>query len=75
MEIYEVKQNIVLANGINEWMENWSNNDWRGSSKHKIKNLEIWQDIYMLWNVCKSISNSTFIIVKKPNGTNEYKYE
>lgn len=34
-----------LQQGVTEWMANWKKNNWRGSGKSPIKNLDLWQDL------------------------------
>jgi len=31
--------------GITEWIEKWSQNNWKTSSKQKVKNLELWLEL------------------------------
>ena len=31
--------------GITEWIEKWSQNNWKTSSKQKVKNLELWTEL------------------------------
>ena len=31
--------------GITEWIEKWSQNNWKTSSKKKVKNLELWKEL------------------------------
>ena len=31
--------------GITEWIEKWSKNNWKTSSKQKVKNLELWTEL------------------------------
>ena len=68
-EIFSDSKYVV--DGINLWMNKWINNDWRGSSNHKIKNIEIWQNLYLLWNTATSISNISIHYVKG-HSTNNY---
>ena len=32
-----------VINGINEWIKKWRINNWRGSNKKLVKNVELWQ--------------------------------
>jgi len=32
-----------VQNGISEWIHNWKKNNWRGSNKKPIKNIDLWQ--------------------------------
>lgn len=52
------------VDGINNWMDKWRVNDWRGYSGHRIKNLDIWLNICILWDVCRSMSNISIHYVK-----------
>ena len=31
--------------GITEWIKKWSQNNWKTSSKQKVKNLELWTEL------------------------------
>ena len=31
--------------GITEWIKKWSQNNWKTSSKKKVKNLELWKEL------------------------------
>ena len=31
--------------GITEWINKWSQNNWKTSSKQKVKNLELWTEL------------------------------
>ena len=31
--------------GITEWNKKWSQNDWKTSSKQKVKNIELWKEL------------------------------
>ena len=31
--------------GITEWIEKWSQNNWKTSSRQKVKNLELWTEL------------------------------
>jgi|TARA_Y100000815_G_scaffold81684_1_gene70748 ribonuclease HI len=31
--------------GITEWIKKWSQNDWKTSSKQKVKNIELWKEL------------------------------
>ena len=35
-----------LKMGITEWIKKWSLNNWKTSSKQKVKNIELWKDLY-----------------------------
>jgi len=34
-----------LKMGITEWIEKWSQNNWKTSSKQKVKNLALWTEL------------------------------
>ena len=40
IEIYTDSKYVKL--GITEWIEKWSQNNWKTSSKQKVKNLGLW---------------------------------
>jgi len=46
VEIYTDSK--YVANAINEWIHNWSKNNWSVGIKKKIKHLEKWQELYDL---------------------------
>ena len=31
--------------GITEWIKKWPQNDWKTSSKQKVKNIELWKEL------------------------------
>ena len=31
--------------GITEWIKKWSQNNWKTSSKQKVKNIELWKEL------------------------------
>jgi len=46
VEIYTDSK--YVANAINEWIHNWSKNNWSVGIKKKIKHLEKWKELYDL---------------------------
>ncbi len=44
VELYSDSAYVVnaIANG---WLENWKNNNWIGSDKKQVKNIELWQEL------------------------------
>ena len=34
--------------GITEWIKKWSQNNWKTSSKQKVKNLELWEELNII---------------------------
>ena len=34
-----------VKQGITEWIEKWMQNNWKTSSKQKVKNLELWTEL------------------------------
>ena len=40
VQVYTDSKYVKL--GITEWIEKWSQNNWKTSSKQKVKNLELW---------------------------------
>lgn len=66
VNLYSDSQYVI--NAINEkWLENWSNSDWRGSSKKGVKNVDLWQALIPLITMHKV----NFIKVKG-HSDNEY---
>ena len=49
VQVYTDSKYVKL--GITEWIEKWSQNNWKTSSKQKVKNLELW-----LWTELNEIS-------------------
>lgn len=50
---------------LQNWIENWQNNNWKNSQKEKVKNSELWQRLLELsknhnitWNKVKGHSNN-----------------
>lgn len=39
-----------VKNGINEWINNWKQNNWRTANKKTVKNQELWQELDELVN-------------------------
>ena len=34
-----------LINGAKEWLEKWKLNNWKSSSKQKVKNIDLWKQL------------------------------
>ena len=43
VQIYTDSKYVKM--GITEWIEKWSQNNWKTSSKQKVKNLELWTEL------------------------------
>ena len=43
VQIYTDSKYVKL--GITEWIEKWSQNNWKTSSKQKVKNLALWTEL------------------------------
>ena len=43
VQVYTDSKYVKL--GITEWIEKWSQNNWKTSSKQKVKNLELWIEL------------------------------
>jgi len=43
VQVYTASKYVKL--GITEWIEKWSQNNWKTSSKQKVKNLELWLEL------------------------------
>ena len=43
VQIYTDSKYVKI--GITEWIEKWSQNNWKTSSKKKVKNLELWKEL------------------------------
>jgi len=62
IEIYTDSQYVKL--GITEWINTWVKNNWQTSKKEKVKNKDLWLDLY---NLNKSL-NVKWIWVKAHAG-------
>jgi ribonuclease HI len=62
------------VDGINLWMSKWVLNDWKGSNNHPIKNIELWKDLYTLWNEVAEKSNMSIhhVFGHRDNKWNNY---
>ena len=43
VQVYTDSKYVKL--GITEWIEKWSQNNWKTSSKQKVKNLDLWTEL------------------------------
>ena len=43
IQIYTDSKYVKL--GITEWIENWMQNNWKTSSKQKVKNIDLWKEL------------------------------
>ena len=43
VQVYTDSKYVKL--GITEWIEKWAQNNWKTSSKQKVKNLELWTEL------------------------------
>ena len=43
VQIYTDSKYVKM--GITEWIEKWLQNNWKTSSKKKVKNLELWKEL------------------------------
>ena len=43
VQVYTDSKYVKL--GITEWIEKWSQNNWKTSSKQKVKNLSLWTEL------------------------------
>ena len=43
VQVYTDSKYVKL--GITEWIDKWSQNNWKTSSKQKVKNLELWIEL------------------------------
>ena len=44
-EIQMYTDSKYVKMGITEWIKKWSQNDWKTSSKQKVKNIELWKEL------------------------------
>ena len=66
IDLYSDSAYVVNA-FINGWIESWKSNNWRGSDKKEVKNIDLWKELDNLCNV----HSVTFIKVKG-HADNEY---
>ena len=50
VELYSDSAYVVNAIKLG-WLENWKNNNWKGSDKKSVKNIELWQELDNLLNI------------------------
>lgn len=53
-EITIFSDSQYVVKGINEWMQGWNRNGWKNAAKEAVKNPDIWQKIYVLYNSIKA---------------------
>ena len=44
-EIQMYTDSKYVKMGITEWIKKWSQNDWKTSSKQRVKNIELWKEL------------------------------
>ena len=44
-EIQIFTDSKYVKQGITEWIKKWMQNNWKTSSKQKVKNVELWQEL------------------------------
>jgi len=44
-EIQIFTDSKYVKQGITEWIEKWMQNNWKTSSKQKVKNIELWKEL------------------------------
>ena len=56
-----------VIDGITKWIKQWKYNNWKSTSKKKIKNIDLWKDLDMLsskfdisWNWVKGHSTDFY---------------
>ena len=66
-EIQIFTDSKYVKQGITDWIEKWIKNNWKTSSKQKVKNLELWKELNTLskkhkikWNWIKAHAGNTF---------------
>ncbi|MCY3540592.1 MAG: ribonuclease HI [Gammaproteobacteria bacterium] len=45
-EIQLYTDSRYVINGINDWIDTWSMNNWRTANRKPVKNKELWQELY-----------------------------
>lgn len=51
VEIFSDSNYVVK--GFNEWMHTWNKNGWKNSKKETVENLDLWQELYKYYHICK----------------------
>ncbi len=51
VEVVIYTDSKYVANGINEWIENWAKKNWKNSKGKEVEHKEMWQEIYKLMKV------------------------
>jgi len=66
-EIQIFTDSKYVKQGITEWIEKWIKNNWKTSSKQKVKNVELWKELNTIskkhkikWNWVKAHAGNTF---------------
>lgn len=57
-----------VVNGYTQWMHNWKKNMWRTSSGGRVKNKQLWHDVYHLSKELEKTHTLTFQKVKGHSG-------
>jgi ribonuclease HI len=65
VEIFTDSQ--YVKQGITDWIEKWIQNNWKTSSKQKVKNVELWKELNIVskkhkikWNWVKAHAGDVF---------------
>ena len=66
-EIQIFTDSKYVKQGITEWIEKWIQNNWKTTSKQKVKNVELWKELNIIskkhkikWNWVKAHAGNTF---------------
>ena len=66
-EIQMFTDSKYVKQGITEWIKKWIQNNWKTSSKQKVKNMDLWEELNEIskkhkikWNWIKAHAGNTF---------------
>ena len=53
---------------MSSYMNNWAKNGWKLSTGKPVKNVDLWHEIYELWKIVRSNTNSSIHHVEGHSG-------
>lgn len=59
---------MYVINGMSSYMNNWAKNGWKLSTGKPVKNVDLWHEIYELWKIVRSNTNSSIHHVEGHSG-------
>ena len=81
VELYTDSRYVI--NGINEWIDTWSKNNWQTANRKQVKNKDLWQELHartqehrIAWHWVRGHSGNQFNeLVDRLAREEAYKYE